>query len=97
MNGFFNEQTYDVALQFDNVEMLYFPLLEEIEMIVGNISCDAGRVDAIADYLEVEAYDYYISGTELPAGDRVIRDWRGQVHWQHLGRHYYGLYLADVE
>jgi len=86
MSYFFNEETEAVALQFANVETLYFPLREEVEMVVANISCRAQRIEAIADYIEVEARDWYLSGTETPAGDDVIRSFLNRVHWDHLGR-----------
>ncbi|MCP4212057.1 MAG: hypothetical protein GY764_11335 [Halieaceae bacterium] len=94
MDGFHNYPTECLADAFEECTELSLALAEEAEHIIEDESMlDSDRVYALADYLEVEAYDYYISGLENPAGDAVIRDFLAKVSWYDLGLHFFSKYL----
>ena len=52
MNGYANEQTYDVSLVLSNTEALYWEIAEAYDQVIQNISCDSGRIDELSDQIE---------------------------------------------
>lgn len=97
MNGYANEQTYDVSLVLSNTEALYWEIAEAYDQVIQNISCDSGRIDELSDQIEEIAYQAYISGNETEQGRAVLDYWLAHVRWFELGRDFYNEFGSGEE
>lgn len=84
-----NIQTESVmhALQAD--PEVWAEIKQDYENFTWNMACDGDRIDALSDSAEVIAFDMFLSGTETPLGDYVIRDYLNAVRWYEIGRDIY--------
>ena len=85
-----------VAEWINNEESLYLAVLDTMVDLYEELSLtDADRMANLADVLECEVLDFYLSGSETEAGSWLIRQALATVNWYALAHDEYSDFLAD--
>ena len=57
---------------------------------------DCATIEALYDFIEIEVREVFLSGTETPAGDWLIRKVLNAVGWYSLAQDVYSDFLSDM-
>jgi hypothetical protein len=91
------DMTGQVAVYIANEEGLYVSIREFMMDCYDTVGMtDSAAIDALSDHIELEVRDFYISGTETPAGEWVIRSLLDSVGWYELAQGEYSDFLSDM-
>ena len=92
------DMTHHVSLYIANDEGLYIRILDAmVDAYETDGPRDADRIAYIADVIEVEVRDFFITGEESDAGDWLLRAALDTVNWYGLAHDEYSDFLADRE
>ena len=91
------DMTEQVALYIANEESLYMAIREFMQDCYDDDHMDdCATVEALYDFIEIEVRDVFLSGTETPAGDWLIRKALDSVGWYALAQSEYSDFLSDM-
>ena len=90
------DMTEQVSLYIANDEYLYCRVLDAmVEAYETDGPRDEDRIRYIADVIELEVRDFYLTGNESDAGSWLIRSALDTVNWYTLAHEEYSDFLAD--
>lgn len=88
---------YEVALYIANDEPLYGAILDFMQECYDDHRMDdCATIEALYDFIEIEVREVFLSGTETPAGDWLIRKALNAVDWYSLAKNVYSDFLSDM-
>ena len=92
------DMTEQVRLWIANDEDLYNTVLGVVVDAYEDVlsMTDEENISYIADQIECEVQDFYLTGTETPAGDWLLRAALADVAWYQIATLEYADYLSDM-